>query len=217
VNCVICQIRKPRRHCPGVNGDICSICCGTEREQSVDCPLECAYLQDAHEHERPAELDPATIPNQDIPVSEEFLHANEVLMALVSIALFEGATKDRATTDWDVREALEGLVQTYRTLESGIVYEASTPNIYAAAIVTSVREKLDDIMRRETEATGQTSIRNEMVLGVLVFMQRLEYARNNGRKKSRAFLDFLRGFYMPVGESEEDSEILTPEEPRVIL
>jgi hypothetical protein len=217
VNCVICHIRKPRRYCPGVNGDICSICCGTEREQSIDCPLECAYLQDAHEHERPPELDPATIPNQDIPVSEEFLHANEVLMALVSIALFEGATRNTGTTDWDVREALETLVQTYRTLESGILYEAATPNLFAAAIVTSVREKLDDIMRRETEATGTTSIRSEMVLGVLVFMQRLEYSRNNGRKKSRSFLDFLHGFYMPAGESGEEPEIAEPEEPRIIL
>jgi hypothetical protein len=217
VNCVICKIRKPRRHCPGVNGDICSICCGTEREQSVDCPLECTYLQDAHEHERPPELDPATIPNQDIPVSEEFLHANEVPMALVSIALFEGATKNTGTTDWDVREALEALVQTYRSLQSGIHFDATTPNIFAAAIVTSVREKLDDIIRRETEATGQTSIRNEMVLGIIVFMQRLEFSRNNGRKRSRAFLDFLRGFYMPSGESEAAPEIVEPEAPRIIL
>lgn len=225
MNCVICQIRKPRRHCPGVNGDICSICCGTEREQSIDCPLECVYLHDAHEHERPPELDPAAIPNQDIVVDEEFLRANEVLMALISIALFEGAVKNTGTTDYDVREALETLVQTYRTLESGILYEPATPNLYAAAIVDSVKEKLADIVRREIEATGQSSVRNEMVLGVIAFMQRLEYSRNNGRKRSRAFIDFLRGFYMPATEgAEEDGavdaleeELLNPDAPRVIL
>jgi len=225
VNCVICQIRKPRRHCPGVNGDICSICCGTEREQSIDCPLECVYLHDAHEHERPPELDPATIPNQDIVVDEEFLRANEVLMALISIALFEGAVKNTGTTDFDVREALETLVRTYRTLESGILYEPATPNLYAAAIVESVKEKLADIVKREIEATGQSSVRNEMVLGVIAFMQRLEYSRNNGRKRSRAFNDFLRGFYMPATEgADEDpaadaleAELLNPDAPRVIL
>ena len=225
MNCVICQIRKPRRHCPGVNGDICSICCGTEREQSIDCPLECVYLHDAHEHERPPELDPAAIPNQDIVVDEEFLRANEVLMALISIALFEGAVKNTGTTDYDVREALETLVQTYRTLDSGILYEPAAPNLYAGAIVKSVKEKMADIVRRETEATGQSSVRNEMVLGVIAFMQRLEYSRNNGRKRSRAFIDFLRGFYMPaIEDPEEDDaldalegELLNPEAPRIIL
>jgi hypothetical protein len=226
VNCVICKIRKPRRHCPGVNGDICSICCGTEREQSIDCPLECVYLQDAHEHERPPELDPATIPNQDIAVDEEFLRANEVLMALISVALFEGALKNPGTTDWDVRVALESLVQTYRTLGSGIIYEPAMPNMFAVAIVDSVKERLADIVKRETEATGQSSVRNEMVLGVIAFMQRLEYSRNNGRKRSRAFIDFLRGFYMPASESPEEESMVEsletnstadPDAPRVIL
>lgn len=225
MNCVICQIRKPRRHCPGVNGDICSVCCGTEREQSIDCPLECVYLHDAHEHERPPELDPATIPNQDIVVDEEFLRANEVLMALISIALFEGAVKNPGTTDYDVRVALETLVQTWRTLGSGIIYEPVTPNIFATAIVDSVKDKMADIVKRETEATGQSSVRSEMVLGVIAFMQRLEYSRNNGRKRSRAFIDFLRGFYMPATEGAEDddavealeSELLNPDAPRVIL
>jgi hypothetical protein len=83
--------------------------------------------------------------------------------------------------------------------------------------VTSVQEKLDDIIRRETEASGNTSIRSETVLGILVFMQRLEYSRNNGRKRSRAFIDFLHGFYLPSGESDEEPEIVEPEEPRIIL
>ncbi|MDP9053508.1 MAG: hypothetical protein M3N93_04290 [Acidobacteriota bacterium] len=208
-----------------MDGDICSICCATGREESIDCPLECPYLQDAHEHERLPELDPASIPNQDIAVDEDFLRANEVVMALISIALFEGVMKNAGTTDWDVRVALECLVQTYRTLESGIHYEAATPNPFAAAVVDSVKEKLADIRRRETEATGTSSVRNDMILGVVAFLQRLEYSRNNGRKRSRAFIDFLRGFYMPAEDSAEDESLIegvmpedpNPDAPRVIL
>jgi hypothetical protein len=217
VNCVICNIRKPRRHCPGVNGDICSICCGTEREQSIDCPLECAFLRDAHEHERPAELDPSTIPNQDIEVTEEFLRTNEVLMALISIALVEGALQSPGVTDYDLREALEALVKTYRALQSGILYETVPDNRFAAAIVAAVRDRLADIQKREIEASGSSSLRDADVLGVIAFMQRLEYSRNNGRKRSRAFLDFLRGFYIPPEAGEAQPSEVEPEAPRVIL
>jgi len=200
-----------------VQGNICSICCGTEREQSVDCPLECTYLQEAHEHERPPELDPSTIPNQDIAVTEEFLHSNEVLMAVLSIALFEGALKTPGATDWDVRDALDALVKTYRTLQSGIFFETVPENKFAAAIAATVRDKLADLTKREIEARGSSSIRDATVLGVLAFLQRLEFSRNNGRKRSRAFLDFLRGFYIPPSETQGGSEIVEPETPRIIL
>jgi hypothetical protein len=218
VTCAICHIRKPRRHCPGVHGDICTICCGTEREQSVDCPLQCTYLQEAHEHERPPELDPATVPNQDIPITEEFLQANEVMMAFVAIAVFEGALKSPGTTDWDVREALDALIRTYRTLQSGLYYETLPTNVFAAAIAAHVRTKITEITQKEIEATGATTIRDAAILGILAFLQRLEYSRNNGRKRSRAFLDFLQGFYIPSTLEEiAGDEPVEPDEPRIIL
>jgi hypothetical protein len=216
VECVICGIRKPRRHCPGVNGDICTVCCGTEREQSIDCPLDCTYLQDAHEHERPPEFDPEILPNRDIEITEEFLEANQVLLAFLCISIFEGALQNSAATDWDVREALEALIKTYRTLQAGLYYETLPANIFSAAIAASVQTKLADIKKRETEATGSTTIRDAAILGILAFLQRLEYSHNNGRKRSRAFLDFLRGFYVPTLASGLEEE-LEPDEPRIIL
>jgi hypothetical protein len=216
VNCVICGIRKSRRQCPGVNGDICTVCCGTEREQSVDCPLDCTYLQDAHEHERPPDFDPATLPNRDIDITEEFLEANQALLAFVCVAVFEGALESPGATDWDVREALEALIKTYRTLQAGLYYETLPANVFAAAMATFVQTRLADLKKREAEETGVSTIRDAAILGVLAFLQRLEYSHNNGRRRSRAFLDFLRGFYVPtlLSGMEEDPE---PDEPRIIL
>jgi hypothetical protein len=213
VNCVICGIRKPRRHCPGVNGDICSICCGTEREQSVDCPLDCTYLHEAHEHEKPPELDAATLPNRDIQITEDFLRVNEILMAFLAVSIYEGSLRSPGATDWDVREALEALVKTYRTLQAGLYYETLPTNMFAAAIAAHVQTKMAEIRQKEIEAGGVPTIRDATVLGVVAFLQRLEYSHNNGRKRSRAFLDFLRGFYNAPGESEA----LEPDEPRIIL
>jgi hypothetical protein len=214
VNCVICGIRKPRRQCPGVHGDICTVCCG--REQSVDCPLDCTYLQDAHEHEKPPAFDAATLPNRDLEITEDFLEANQALLAFLCVSIFEGVLQSPETTDWDVREALEALIKTYRTLQAGLYYETLPANVFAAAIATFVQTRLADLKKKEAEATGVTTIRDAAVLGVLAFLQRLEYSHNNGRKRSRAFLDFLRGFYVPTLASGAEEE-LEPDEPRIIL
>ncbi len=217
MNCVICETRKAKRFCPGVNGEICTICCGTEREQTIDCPLECEYLREAHRHEKPPELDPAALPNQDIRVTETFLEENEPILVLLASAVVAAAMETTsAITDFDIREALESLIRTYRTLQSGLYYEALPPNPYAAAIHQSVQARVADLRKRETESTGlATTIRDGTILGLLVFLQRLEYANNNGRKRSRAFLDFLTRFYIPPEPS--DATDLEPYAPRIIL
>lgn len=220
MKCAICQVRKPRRECPGVQGEICTICCGTEREQSIDCPLDCVWLQEAHEHERPPGIDPALLPNQDIEVTEDFLHDNEVLLAFLSVSVFEGVMESPGVTDWDVREALDALVATWRTLQTGIYYETQPANLYAAAIAAHVQDAIERVRQKEAQERGVSGIRDADILGVLAFLQRLEYTRNNGRKRSRAFIDFLGGFYVPPTEAgaENPEENLTePDEPLIIL
>jgi hypothetical protein len=216
VKCAICQVRKPRRECPGVHGEICTICCGTEREQSIDCPLDCRWLQEAHEHERPPDLDRALLPNQDIEVTEDFLQENEVLLAFLSVSVFEGALESPRATDWDVREALDALIATWRTLQSGIYYETRPANTYAAAMAKHIRNAIEDVRQKEVQERGVSSIPDSALLRALVFLQRLEHTNNNGRKRSRAFLDFLGGFYVPPTEAGAEN-IEKPEEPLIIL
>jgi hypothetical protein len=52
------------------------------------------------------------------------------------------------------------------------------------------------------ESTGTNPIRDVDVLGILVFLHRMELQHNNGRAKGRAFIDFLRQ-YFPQKPSEE--------------
>jgi hypothetical protein len=189
--CKICEERRPRRFCPGVGGEICSVCCGTSREETVNCPLDCTYLREARTHEKPPEVDPKDIPNLDIEVRESFLHSNDVLLAALIRAVAEAAMSTPGAVDYDIREALDALVRTYRTLESGLYYETKPANLVAAAIQEKTRQGLD-VFRRETEKrAGITTVRDVDVLGMLAFLQRAEYQVNNGRKRGRAFLDFL--------------------------
>src|SRR5215469_15092115 len=89
--CAICHTRKPRRYCPGVRGEICTICCGTEREVTVDCPSDCPFLQEARKHEHTGLANPDTFPNRDIKVSEEFLEDHEDLLIATARGLTQAA------------------------------------------------------------------------------------------------------------------------------
>jgi hypothetical protein len=52
------------------------------------------------------------------------------------------------------------------------------------------------------------TIRDSEVLGVLVFLQRLELQNNNGRRRGRAFLDMLRGFFPATTEPPPSSVLV---------
>jgi len=209
--CAICQTRRPRRFCPGVRGDICTLCCGTEREVSVDCPLDCEYLREAHKHEKPIPIEPATLPNRDVVVSEEFLQANEEFLIWLGGALGRAALRTPEIVDFDIREALEASIRTCRTLESGLLYESLPANPLAAGLCRALREAIAEFRKAEAERLGMHKTRESTVLRLLVFLQHFELSYNNGRRKGRAFLDALMDFY------PAEPEALLPETSSLIL
>jgi hypothetical protein len=208
MTCAICHIRRPRRHCPGVGGDICAICCGTEREVTVNCPFECEFLQEARKHEKPAvELD--KLPNEDIRVSETALEEHQDLAAVIAQALFRSALRIPGIVDFTVRQALEALIRTWRTLGTGLYYETLPEDGLAVHVYRDVQRALEELRRREHE-TGISRTRESDVLVIFVFFQRLELDRNNGRIRGRAFLNLLWDFYgaPPPLEAPSSSLIL---------
>lgn len=190
MKCRICETRKPRRYCPGVSGDICSICCGAEREVTVSCPLDCQYLAEARLHEKLPELKPEDIPNRDVRVSEEFLREHEPLLVFLGVKLLEASLDTAGAVNNDVREALDSLIRTYRTLQSGLYYETKPANLVAASIHQKMQEGVETL-RKELTEKGVTAVRDAEVLGILVFLQRLELHYNNGRPRGRAFIGYL--------------------------
>jgi hypothetical protein len=202
--CAICEIRKPKRFCPGVRGDICTLCCGTEREVSVHCPLDCPHLIDARKHDKIPEVEPDKFPNQDIKVTDEFLHENEGVLVFLGRSLMQTALETPGAVDNDVREALDALVRTYRTLQSGMYYETRPQNPVAGAICAGLRNRITELQQRENEAGGVSRTRDSQILGLLAFLQRLELDRNNGRRLGRAYIDFLRSFF-DVDEAKREA------------
>jgi hypothetical protein len=199
--CKICESRRAKRFCPAVHGDICSLCCGREREVTLHCPLDCEYLQEARKHDRPVEVNPDELPNLDIPIPETFVRDYEELLYGVGMAALEASLETPGAVDYDLREAFAALIRTQRTLESGLYYETRPDNPIAAELCRRIKAGVAEFRRAETERLMMTRTRDADVLLVLIFLQRLEIDRNNGRKLGRAFIDFLRG-QLPVPEAE---------------
>ena len=172
--CAICHIRKPRRFCPGVHGDICTLCCGKEREVTVNCPLDCPYLQEARKHEHAEPMDPDKIPNPDIRITEEFLGEHDPLLLGAAKSLMLAVVDTPGAVDGDVRDALDALIRTDRTLQSGVYYETRPVNALANRIFSATQTGLEEFRKNEREETGMSHTRDADVLGVLVFLQRLE-------------------------------------------
>lgn len=189
--CKICGKRRARRACPAVQGDICTICCGTEREVSLSCPLDCEYLQEAHQHEKPLPITEDQISYPDVQVTEEFIHEHDQLLLFCVHSLVQAALKSSGAIDADVMAALEALIQTRRTLESGLVYETRAENAVAISVQHLFSSSLADYQKLK-QREGLGILRSSDVLSVLVFLHRLGQQNQNGRPRGRMYLDLLR-------------------------
>ena len=205
--CKICGKRRARRHCLAVHGDICAICCGTEREVSLSCPLECEYLQEAHRREKPIPIDDKQLPDSDIPMTEEFLRDHEELVLFCMVSLVEAALHTSSATDADALEALDALIKTYRTTESGLLYETRPVNAIAANVQRAFSSSLDDYSKMRAEREN-LSYRNAEILGVLVFLRRLGQGNQNGRPRGRMYLDLLKQMTPATARDDRASGII---------
>ncbi len=196
MKCVICEARKARRYCPGVRGEICTVCCGTERENTVDCPFDCVYLREARLREKRNELDisPEKIPFSEIRIPERYLQEHEDIARVVTETVVEAVFATPGAIDYDVREAFEALLKTYKTLQSGLVYESRPVNPIAANIYTLIQSGVEE-GRKQILSTNGISVRDADVMGMLLILHRQEYHHNNGRRRGRAFIDYLRQFF----------------------
>ena len=212
MSCPICEKRKAARFCPAKGEKICAVCCGTEREVTIDCPSDCSYLVAAHryedEHQRSL---PADTPLLDEKIPQDIVHTHQQLMAALAFSIAKFCAVQPAAVDADVLASLQALAQTYKTLSSGIIYEkppdAPLPRELYAALITLISE----IKKQQAERTGATGLKDAELFYLLVFLYRMGLLRTNGRPRSRRFIEFLRGQFPKSPElKQEESRIIIP-------
>jgi len=212
VSCPICEKRKAARFCPARGENICAVCCGTEREASIDCPPDCSYLLAAHryedEHQRSLPVD---TPLLDEKIPQDIVYTHQQLMAALAFSIAKFCAVQPATVDADVLAAIHALAQTYKTLSSGIIYEkppdAPLPRELYAALIAFIWE----VKKRQSERAASAGLNDSELFHLLVFLYRMGLLRTNGRPRSRRFIEFLRGQFPQAPElKREESRIIVP-------
>ena len=213
MSCPICQRRKPVRFCPARGESICSICCGTEREVTLDCPADCIYLIRAREQEEAQRkpIPPADLPFAEIELPTGVLDLNRELVAALATTILGYAAKTRGLADADVAATLRALGETYRTLTSGLYYEKPPEGGPSRELYVYLRETVEALRKEQLARAALPILKDSDVLYVTVLLARVLRARSNGRPRCRAFLDFLRAQFPPVkGEEKEAPRIIVP-------
>jgi hypothetical protein len=211
VTCPICQKRRAGRFCPAKAEKICAVCCGTEREVTVDCPSDCAYLVSAHryENDHPRAL-PADTPLLDVRIQQDTVQVHGQLLSALAFTVAKFCAGQPSTSDPDALAALRALAETYKTLASGIVYEQPP----AALVPRELYDALSVFLVEAKQNGAQPSfgrVKDSEIFQLLVFLFRMGLLRTNGRPRSRRFIEFLRGQFPATPELQrEQSRIIIP-------
>ena len=207
--CPICNTRKAKRFCPARGDSICAICCGTEREVTIDCPADCPYLvasrkydADRRQAERPS------IPFADVRLPDDFAQSHAPLMMALLSSIWRYAREHRQMVDTDVIAALQALAESYRTLSSGLYYEKLPDYLYQRELYQALKGTLEEFQQVETQRRGLASIRNSDIRDALIFLTQFSALRANGRPKGRAFLDFIATELAPEASTQPASNIV---------
>lgn len=213
MSCPICEKRPPKRFCPAKGEKICAVCCGREREVSIDCPSDCSYLVAAHRYEREhrTPLTPEEMPYRNVDFSVDYVSERWAVVAGLAGTILGFRAEHKDLHDVDVFAALEALAETSRTLGTGIYYERPPDAPLPRALYGRIAEFLQDCKKQESSRSGSTSLKDSDVFRLLIFLLRVGKQETNGRSRSGAFLDFLRvRFPLPAGAPKEAPRIIIP-------
>jgi hypothetical protein len=203
VLCKICNRRRAQRACPAVEGEICPLCCGENREVTLFCPLECEYLREAHAREKPLPVNERELGYPEVAVGEDFLRSHHELLMFSVYSLFQAAVRTAGAVDEDVIAALDASIQTHRTLQSGLVYQHAPQNTVAASVQRLFDASLADYAKIREEREGFSPLRDTEMLAMLVFLQRVGLRNRNGKPKGRMYIDLLRQMVPPDTRGDE--------------
>lgn len=212
MSCPICEKRKAKRFCPAKGEKICAVCCGEEREVTIDCPTDCPYLIAARryedEHRKP--VPPDEVPYLDVEFPPDLIHEHRSIVSGLAYHILKVAVEQPSLGDADVLEGIRALAETFRTLGTGIYYEKPPDTALPRMVYDQLANFLAEVKKQVEERTGYSALKDSEVFHLLVFLLRVGRGHTNGRPKSRAYLDFLRAQFPRSTEVQR-------EVPRIVM
>jgi hypothetical protein len=148
--CPLCSTRKAKRACPGVNREICPVCCGTKRLTEIPCPPDCPYLATSRVHP------PAVVQRQQqrdleflLPRISDLTETQYRLFLLVqALTLQHAKSAIPAPRDADVADAAASVAATLETARKGIIYEHQAGSLPAQRLAVEMSRTAADLVKR---------------------------------------------------------------------
>ena len=207
--CPVCNRRKAQRFCPAKGESICSVCCGTEREVTIDCPSDCTYLIASRSYgQERKKFDWSKLPFAEVKIPQSFAYEHVHLLNALTYTICVFSRDNGFTVDTDVIASLQSLAEAYRTLSSGLYYENPPDHRLQRELYETLKGGIEEFKKSEAQKTSATSVREADVRDALIFLTQLGATYANGRPKGRAYLDMLRSQMKPEDLAKPDSNIV---------
>lgn len=210
--CPLCEGRKAKRFCPAKQAHICPVCCGQKREVEIDCPSDCVYLHSGREYERSrrARLGEAIQLTERL-WRRDFQERNMELLMGLWTTIDQSRSEFPSLVDADVREVLERLARTYRTLESGLYYDHVPDTLSQKILYGSLKSLLNE--RQKPEHLSASTPKTADVLDCLQLNLEMANRSDPSRPRSRDFLDWLSTIVSDAAGEQSPLE----DSPRIVL
>ena len=192
--CPICEKRRAERYCPAKGEKICAIDCGTEREVTIDCPSDCAYLLAAHrwEQDHPKPLAENELPFPDVSFPSDLIHTRQaVLSGIGYTVLIYAASSLPSPTRMSSPPC-----RPWRKPAARFFPEFTTKNRlrFRSRRVSTPRLRNSSRTKRSMRRNIRSfpPLKDTEIFHLLVFFLRFGRLRSNGRPRTRGFIEFLR-------------------------
>ncbi len=211
MKCPLCQTRKAKRHCPAKSAQICAVCCATQREIEIDCPIDCPHLREGYNYaEERGVLDQRAKEHLDEKqFDRSFLVANEFFLMELWGKIWDCYQAHPQIHDSDILEALEALEKTFQTLDKGLYYDSKPEGSLPQILYDDLKKAIDEKIKNPD--LNQHHLKVSTALDCLAFLQQFARLKGSGRPLSRGFLLQIEEAFAHLPSTTSD------EEPRIVL
>lgn len=141
--CLKCG-RKAQRYCELYNEYICSRCCAISRKEN-DCPPECPVLEEKKEYEAERNKEWLTRAVSSLSPSDKRLLEQEKYARYILLFEIEYFQRGLEMQDDDFIKGLELGLEVIKLKDKGVIWEPSTANINARAVLKICEIGIDQI------------------------------------------------------------------------
>ncbi len=198
MKCGLCDFRTAKRHCPAKNAGICAQCCGEKRVLEIDCPESCPYLIAGREHEMAdymRRIGRLTVADHDR--NARVFQDHQDVIAHLEYTIAGERLASRSLTDRDVAQAVDILLDTYRTEANGVLYEKTSDDLRIESLRRELRGVVESLRNpKADEATGIVNPQSaRLPLGVVIdcleCVRSMVVAFQSGKQPESGYVDFL--------------------------